>query len=167
MGLKYVNGPLTASVAQIKQDDQVSKTGYYSGTQTALVQPKATSATILGVNYKIDSTTLYYGMNTGDRLAVKSSSDGAKVESKGSRFAIKQTMGQIDLIASQTTQETTGAAADAKAKVTGLTGMYNLSKTSAVYLNYETYKTNLAPAAATATSTGDRKTVAIGMRKSF
>jgi predicted porin len=135
-GLKYVNGPLTASVAQIKQDDQVNKTGYFSGANTTAAQPKATSATILGVNYKLGNTTLYYGMNTGDRLAVKSSSDGTNVESKGSRFAVKQTMGQIDLMATQTTQETTGAVSNAKAKVTGLTGMYNLSKTSAVYLNY-------------------------------
>jgi len=166
-GLKYVNGPLTASVAQIKQDAQVNKTGYYSGTQAAAAQQVATSATIFGVNYKLGNTTLYYGMNTGDRLAAVSSSDGKAVESKGNRVAIKQTMGQIDLIAQQTTQETTGASADAKAKVTGLAGIYNLSKTSAAYVIYQKYDSGLAYATGYALTSGDLKTVSVGLRKSF
>jgi hypothetical protein len=166
-GLKYVNGPLTASVAQIKQDDQVNKTGYYSGDQGAAAQPKATSATIYGINYMVGNTTLYVGGNSGDRLAVKSSSAGDKVESKGTRFAIKQKIGQFDLIAQQTTQETTGASADYKAKVTGLRADYNLSKTAAAYIGYAKIKTGADYAASAALATGDLKTVAIGMRKSF
>jgi predicted porin len=166
-GLKYVNGPLTASVAQIKQAEMTNTAGYYAGTGK---DNKATSATIFGVNYKIDNTTVYYGMNTGDRLAAKGGStwSNAVVESKGTRVAIKQTIGQYDVIAQQTTQETTGlGATDAKAKVTGLTGMYNLSKTSAAYIAYQKYDSGLAYSAASGTTTGDLKTVSIGMRKSF
>jgi hypothetical protein len=166
-GLKYSAGPLNASVGQIKQDAQVNKVGYYSGDQAAAAQQVATSATIYAINYKIDNTTLYIGGNSGDRLAAKSSSAGAKVESKGTRYAIKQTIGQIDLIAQQTTQDTTGASADTKAKVTGLRADYNLSKTSAVYMGYAKINTGTAYAASAALASGDLKIVSIGMRKSF
>ncbi len=171
IGLKYVNGPLTVSMANIKQEAQLNRTGYYSGNLSAAAGAKATSANVFGVNYKIGNTTLYAGMNSGDRLAVKSSTDGSAVESKGTRYAIKHTIGQIDLIAQQTTQETTGASADAKAKLTGLRADYNFSKTTATYIGYENWKTGLAAAAgtagATAGATGDRKIVSIGLRKSF
>jgi predicted porin len=167
LGLKYVNGPLTTSIAQIKQDDQVNKTGYYSGTQIAAVQPKATSATIFGVSYAINNTTLYFGANSGDRLAVKSSTAGDAVESKGNRIAIKQTIGQIDLIAQKTTQKTTGASTDYKAKVTGLRADYNFSKTAAAYLGYAKVDTGAAYSTTAALSTGDLKIVSIGLRKSF
>jgi predicted porin len=166
-GLKYAAGPLTASVGQIKQDAQVNKTGYYSGDQAAAAQQVATSATIYAINYKIGDTTLYIGGNSGDRLAAKSSSAGAKVESKGTRLAIKQTIGQFDLIAQQTTQDTTGASADTKAKVTGLRADYNLSKTAAAYIGYAKITTGTPYVTTAALASGDLKTVAIGMRKSF
>ncbi len=175
LGLKYANGPLSATVASIKQDDQVNKTGYYSGANTnAAAQPKATSATVWGVSYALPTnTTLYVGGNTGDRLAVVSASDGSAVKSKGSRIAVKQTVGKFDLMAQYTTQETTGATAtgDAKAKVTGATALYNLSKTAATYIAYEKWDTGLAATAGTGGAfgpvTGDRKIVSIGLRKSF
>jgi predicted porin len=177
LGLKYANGPFAATIASIKQAAQVNKTGWYSGAQAnagaPADEPAKTSATVFGASYAIANTTLYYGYNTGDRLAPVASTDGAAVKSKGSRIAVKQTMGKFDLMAQYTTQETTGATAtgDAKAKVTGVTALYNLSKTAATYVAYEKWDTGLAATAGTggafAPVTGDRKIVSIGLRKSF
>jgi predicted porin len=172
--LKYSNGPLKVSLTGIMQDAQSNKTGYYSGAQAAAAVPEKTSNTLLAANYKIGNTTLYAGMNTGDRLAAQSSASGLAVESKGQRFAIKHTMGKIDLYASQTTQEVKGtasAATDVKSTVNGFGADYNFSKTTAVYGRYEEWKTGMAAAAgtagATAGATGDRTTVSVGLRKSF
>jgi predicted porin len=170
IALKYNNGPLNVSVANIKQAAMANKTGWYSGAQAAAVQAKETSATIAAVNYKIANTTLYAGYNSGDRLAVKSATDGSAAQSKGTRFAVKQTIGQFDLIAQQTKQKVSGVdtANDVTSKVTGLRADYNLSKTAAVYAGYEKFDTAKAYADVTApTSTGDRKIVSIGLRKSF
>ncbi len=165
VGLKYVNGPLTVSLVNIAQDAQINKTGFFGGGNTYL--NAKTSANVFGANYKIANTTLYAGMNSGDRLAA-SATDGAAVNSKGTRYAIKQTIGQIDLIAQQTTQE----ASNVKAKVTGARADYNFSKTTAAYVGYEKWDTGAVAAAGSATAptaatTGDRKIVSIGLRKSF
>jgi len=178
IALKYVNGPLTVSYVNIKQEKQLNRTGYYSGVLAAAAAAAETSANVLGVNYNIGNTTVYAGMNSGDRLAQKASGDGSAVQSKGTRYAIKQKIGQIDLIAQYTTQETTGMAAagvtstgNAKATVTGLRADYNLSKTTATYVGYEEWKTGATAAAGTAGAlagiSGDRKIVSIGLRKSF
>jgi hypothetical protein len=54
-----------------------------------------------------------------------------------------------------------------KAKVLGLRGQYNLSKTAAVYAGYEKYSTGADYAATALTTTGDRSIVSMGLRKSF
>jgi predicted porin len=162
IGLKYVNGPLTASFVNIKQNAQVNKVGYYSGAGALL----ATSANILGANYMLGNTTVYVGYNSGNKLA---STATATPDSKGMRLAIKQTMGQYDLIAQKTTQETSGdatAANNVQATITGFRGVYNLSKTAATYIGYEKYDTKLATSTDALTG-GDRKIVSIGLRKSF
>jgi predicted porin len=162
IGLKYNNGPLNASLVNIKQDAQNNKTGFFSGAGALL----ATSATILGANYKMDNTTLYFGYNSGNKLA---STATATPNAKGMRLAIKQTIGQYDLIAQQTSQETSGdatAANNVKATITGLRGVYNLSKTASTYIGYEKYDTKLATSTDALTG-GDRKIVSIGLRKSF
>jgi predicted porin len=169
--LKYSNGPLNVSLTSIMQDPQSNTAGYYSGTGKNSLK---TSATLLAANYTIGTTTLYAGMNTGDRLAAVggTSWSSATVESKGQRFAIKHTMGKIDLIAQQTTQTVKGvsAAVDVKSTVNGLRADYNFSKTTAVYAGYEEWKTGQVAAAATGgatASTGDRTTVSVGLRKAF
>ena len=162
IGLKYNNGPMNVSLVNIKQDAQVNKTGFYSGAGALL----ATSATILGANYNMGATTLYVGYNTGNKLA---STAAVAPDSKGTRLAIKQTIGQYDLIAQQTAQTTSGdtnALNNVKATVTGLRGVYNLSKTAATYIGYEKFDTKL-PTSTDAFSGGDRKIVSIGLRKSF
>lgn len=176
LALKYSNGPLKVSLTGIMQAAQVNATGFFGGAQLApAAVADKTSATLLAANYTIGTTTLYAGMNTGDRLAQAGTASGAAVKSKGNRVAIKHTMGKIDLIAQQTTQETTGVAAagatspgDGKAKVTGLGADYNFSKTTAVYGRYEEWKTGIAAGAgALSGATGDRTTLSVGLRKSF
>jgi predicted porin len=170
--LKYSNGPLKVSLTSIMQAAQKNKTGYYAGGFGAAgTEPEKTSNTLLAANYTIGTTTLYAGMNTGDRLAVQSTTSGLAVESKGQRLAIKHTMGKIDLIASQTTQEVKGtgnAATDVKSTVNGFGADYNFSKTTATYFRYEEWKTGMAATTgATAGATGTRNTASIGLRKSF
>jgi predicted porin len=178
LALKYSDGPLKVSLTNIMQGDQVYKTGYYSGANAAGAEPRKTSATLLAANYTIGTTTLYAGLNTGDRLAVAGAADGTAVKSEGSRVAIKHTMGKIDLIGSYTKQNTTGvtaaaatSAGDGKASVLGLGADYNFSKTTAVYGRYEEWKTGIDATAGTggalAGLTGTRNTLSVGLRKSF
>jgi predicted porin len=75
-------------------------------------------------------------------------------------MAIKQTIGSFD-VALQSTKVKLDTV---EAKVTGARADYNLSKTAAVYVGYEKWDTG---AAASSSSTGDRKITAIGLRKSF
>ena len=175
IGLKYANGPLNVSIASIKQAEQTTnKTGWYSG---ALTQALAeTSATVWAASYALPTnTTVYIGGNSGDRLASVASTVGAAVKSKGNRVAVKQTVGQWDLIAQHTTQTAAGIdaatgkydQADVKAKITGATALYNLSKTAATYVAYEKFDTGMTYATAVAGATGDRKIVSIGLRKQF
>ncbi len=153
-GLSYAAGPLNVAFANIGQAKSDNKVGFYSGAAAVLVK---TSANVLAANYSLGSTTVYALVNKGDALA----STTAVVATKGSRVAVKQTMGAIDLMAQYTQQETNGV----KAKVTGLRADYNLSKTAAVYAGYEKWDTGAAYSSNT--TTGDRKIASVGLRKSF
>jgi hypothetical protein len=174
----------------ISQGLQVNSTGYYrTGSSTAGLK---TSANFITAQYAMGNTTFYIGVNDGNRLAPIGSASGTattEVNSKGNRFAIKQVIGQIDLMATLTTQEALGITAVTyaaptsstsattaaaqyttsvlKAKVLGLRGQYNLSKTAAVYAGYEKYSTGADYAATALTTTGDRSIVSMGLRKSF
>jgi predicted porin len=168
-GLKYANGPLNAVVVQIKQAARTNELGWY-GNQNATGEADATSATVFGANYNLGNTTLYVGYNTGNRLAAKGTNaswNAAAVDSKGYRYAVKQTMGKVDVMAQYSTQETTNAAANAKGVVKGLRADYNFSKTTAAYAGYEAWDTGFAANANSTTGKGDRKIVSIGMRKAF
>ena len=186
-GLKYANGPLTVMYTNISQGLQVNSTGYYTnGSSTAGAK---TSANFITAQYAMGDTTFYVGMNDGHRLAPLGSAGTATdtVDSKGKRYAIKQVVGAVDLMATLTTQEALGvtsvtnntaanSAATAaaqyttsvlKAKVLGLRAQYNLSKTSAVYAGYEKYSTGAAYDTTALTTTGDRTIASVGLRKSF
>jgi predicted porin len=168
-GLKYANGPLNATLVQIKQAKRANELGWY-GNQNATGAADATSATVFGANYKIADTTLYVGYNTGNRLAAKGTNgtwNAAAVDSRGYRYAVKQTIGKFDVMAQYSTQETTNAAANAKGVVKGLRADYNFSKTTAAYAGYESWDTGFAANANSTTGKGDRKIVSIGLRKSF
>jgi predicted porin len=182
LGLRYDNGPLSVSYANIVQADQINATGFYANASNS--KAVKTSANLLNASYNLGATTLYAGWNNGDRLGVIGSASATattNVPSKGSRFGIKHTMGNIDLIAQQTIQQalgvtgisstTAGAAGYStdtlKAKVTGFRADYNMSKTAAVYVGYEKYDTGAAYAASALTSTGDRSLTSIGLKKQF
>jgi Gram-negative porin len=159
IGLKYSNGPLNAVFAQVKQGAQTNSTGWYAASSagaTAAVNHLATTGRIWGANYKLGDTTVYLGGTSGD---AHTSTTAIKV-AKGSRMAIKHTVGNVDLIAQSTKQKLDTV----EAKVTGARVDYNLSKTAAAYIGYEKWDTG---AAASSSSTGDRKITSIGLRKSF
>ena len=170
-GLRYSNGPVVVSYANVAQAEQKNPAGWYSGTAyTAAKTLQKTSVDMLNGSYALGDTTLYAGWNKGDRLAAFSSSNGDAVKTKGTRYAVKQTIGQIDLMASITNQTassagTYNAQTYLKAKATGARADYNFSKTSAAYVGYDKYSTG-TPYVNTLTS-GDRKIVSIGLRKSF
>ena len=83
------------------------------------------------------------------------------------RYAAKYDAGVFALTGQLTTQrETTGAGVVTDRKVNGLRADYPLSKTSKVYAGYEYWNTGKV-AAATDTTTGDRKITSIGLQKSF
>jgi len=183
-GFKYANGPLTVMFTNISQGLQLNATGYYAGSSNS--KAAKTSANFITAQYAMGNTTFYAGMNDGQRLApIGSAGDTPTLEvnSKGNRYAIKQVIGQIDLMATLTTQEalavtaiasgtpaTTAAAystAVLKAKVLGLRGQYNLSKTTAVYAGYEKYSTGAEYNTTALTTTGDRTIASMGLRKSF
>jgi predicted porin len=155
-GLSYANGPLNIAFVNVAQDEQTNNGTSAAAAAKTIVGAK-TSVNALYANYNFGNTTVYAGMNTGDAKAAVATAS----ESKGSRFAIKQTMGKIDLIAQQTKQKTTtsaGAATDVT--VTGARADYNFSKTAATYLGYEKYDNGAATA-------NNRTIVAVGIRKSF
>ncbi len=165
--MRYAAGPLTVSYAYVAQDDQANPAGWYSGTALALSK---TSVNMLNASFVMGGTTLSAGWNKGDRLAGFSSSDGTAVATDGYRVGVKHTIGAIDLMASYTQQTgnsagTTSARTDVKAKVTGLRADYNLSKTAATYVGYENWDSGTAYA--NSLTTGTRKIVSMGLRKSF
>ncbi len=183
-GLRYANGPLTVSYANITQAAQTNATGWYAGGSNTA--GKKTSASVVDASYNLGTTTLYAGWNTGDRLAplgaaTLTAADTTKtVESKGSRFAIKQNFGTVDVMAQYTRQEALGVTgvstsggtttvdtALLKATVLGLRADYNLSKTAAIYAGYEKFDSGAAYAASAFGSTGTRTITSVGLKKSF
>ena len=180
-GLKYANGPLTVMYTNISQGLQVNSTGWYAtGSNT---KASKTSANFITAQYAMGNTTFYVGMNDGQRLAPLGSAGTATdtVDSKGKRYAVKQVIGQTDLMATLTTQEALGVISSVagtagtgayttsvlKAKVLGFRAQYNLSKTAAVYAGYEKYSTGAAYDTTALTTTGDRTIASMGLRKSF
>jgi len=168
IGLNYSNGPLNAAVTNISTAYQDNVTGWYGATFGSTVVTSAaalaTKATIGGLNYNLGNTTLYVGMGSGGSRATST----AATKSDYSRFAVKHSMGPVDLIAQYTRQANTTVSTGAKvqANVQGMRADYNLSKTSAVYFGYEKFDTGTV-AATTNTTSGTRTITSVGLRKSF
>ncbi len=171
IGASFTNGPLNLNVVQRRAPaaSYADTTGYAvrgtngavwfpGGAQTATAYGEATW-TSLGANYKFGNTTVYAGTNNGDTVNATLALNALKT--KGTRLAVKHTMGSIDLIG-QTASQTTTSAAGAETKQTfqGIRADYNLSKTAATYIGYEKYDNGAATA-------NDRKIVSLGLRKSF
>jgi len=152
IGLRYAAGPLTLAYANVAQGEQTNATGWYSST--TLVNAKSTSANVYSASYTMGATTLHAGMNDGNRLAA--GTGGVAVDSKGSNVSITHNIGAIGLMAGMRSQKV-GAV---ESKVTGLRADYNLSKTAALYIGYESYDNGAATA-------NETTATAIGLRKSF
>ncbi len=157
-GLRYDNGPVAVSFASVKTEPQDNKGGWYA--QGSSVQGTAkTSVNMINGSYNLGATTLYAGWNDGDQTTAGSTA----TKTKGNRYAIKHTVGTVDLMASVTNQ--TSGTSDTKAKVTGFRADYNLSKTAALYVGYEKWDTGTAYNASA--TTGDRTITSAGLKKQF
>jgi len=165
VGLKYVNGPLTISAVQVMQAYQTNRTGWYavdaagSGTLGSL----ATRANLFAANYKFGNTQFYVGAGTGSANTSTTSLTSVNM----SRWAIKHSIGALDIIPQYTRVKTTTAAGvTTLPTVTGLKLDYNMSKTTVAYLGYENFNTGSA-LATTGTTSGTRSITSVGLRKSF
>jgi len=165
VGFKYVNGPLTISAAQIMQAYQTNRPTWYgvdaagSGTYNYL----ATRSNIFAANYKFGNTQFYVGAGTGSSNASTTSLTAVNM----SRWAIKHSMGALDIIPQYTRVKTTTAAGvTTLPTVTGIKLDYNMSKTTVPYVGYENFNTG-STLATTGTTSGTRSITSVGLRKSF
>ena len=161
LGLTYANGPLTVAFVNIQNGEL--KNGATNGAG-ATANSKKSTANVLGANYVLGNTTLYAAYMTGDSKIASGSINVKPIAGKGYRLAAKHTIGQIDLMASyqefKINNEFLAAgvtSAQNKDAVTGLRADYNLSKTSAVYIGYESWNTFGDKNTRTATSVGIKK----------
>jgi predicted porin len=167
VGLKYVNGPLTISAVQVMQAYQTYRTGWYgvdsdqAGTNT--LGSLATRSNLFAANYKFGNTQIYVGAGTGSSNASTTSLTSVNM----SRWAIKHSIGALDIIPQYTRVKTTTAAGvTTLPTVTGLKLDYNMSKTTVAYFGYENHNTGSA-LATTGTTSGTRSITSVGLRKSF
>ena len=168
VALKYSNGPLNIMVANVTTAYQTYQLGWYAASQvatdTTALNSLGTKGNLAGVNYNLGNTTLYAGFGSGGSRATTS----AATKSDLSRYAIKHSMGQIDLIAQMTSVADTTVSSGSKVtqKVQGFRADYNLSKTAIAYLGYEKLDTGTVASTANTTS-GTRTLTSVGLRKSF
>jgi predicted porin len=169
IGLKYSNGPLNVSFFNQSQSTATNYVGWYgtSDTSSAAVYYGATKYNFASANYKFGDTTVYAGAGTGQEVMTYAAA-GSLYSTKTSRFALKHTIGNLDLMATQTKLLRTvqSGTTTLNENITGFQALYNLSKTSAAYLGYEKYDTGTVASTANTTS-GTRNITSIGLRKSF
>jgi len=169
IGLKYSNGPLNVSFFNQSQSTATNYVGWYgtSDTSSAAVNYGATKYNFASANYKFGDTTVYGGAGTGQEVMTYAAA-GSLYSTKASRYALKHTIGNLDLMATQTKLLRTlqSGTTTLNENITGFQALYNLSKTSAAYLGYEKYDTGTVASTANTTS-GTRNITSIGLRKSF
>jgi len=149
LGLSYSAGNLNVVYANLQQAKQTNTNGYYGVAGGNYV---ATNANVLGVNYKFGNLTAYAGMGSGTQVTAASS----EVTQSQSRYALKYSAGKVDLIGQYTQVEASGQTQ----KFTGARADYNLSKTAAAYIGYESYDSG-------STAANQLNIVSVGLRKSF
>jgi len=169
IGLKYSNGPLNVSLFNQSQSTATNYVGFYgtSDTSSAAVNYGATKYNFASANYKFGNTTVYAGAGSGQEVMTYAAA-GSLYNTKSTRYALKHTIGNLDLMATQTKLLRTlqSGTTTLNENVTGFQALYNLSKTSAAYLGYEKYDTGTIASSANTTS-GTRNITSIGLRKSF
>jgi predicted porin len=172
IGLKYSNGPLNITFANLKAGAQ-EQAATVAPTGIDNTQAK-TSFNSLGANYTIGDTTLYAGWNKGDTMGSAAAATGvvdvaaqtAGMKTKGTRVGAKYVTGAYTFIVSSAKQEIADQAAATSyttRKVTGLRAENALSKRTSVYVAYESYNSGKTAT----TDIGTVKTTAIGLRTSF
>jgi len=147
IGVNYSKGNLNVSYANVQQGAQTNATGYYAVGTASLV---ATNANVFGANYKFGNLTAYAGAGNGTKFTGAASA----VTQSNSRYALKFSMGNADLIGQYTQTESAGVTG----KVTGLRADYIMSKTAAAYIGSESYDSG---------SNTNMNIVSVGLRKSF
>ena len=158
IGLNYANGPLTVAYVNLRA-------GEFTNAATTTISTDATAKqtlNVLGANYVLASTgtTLYAGLMNGGISKASGAVTTDVTKAKATRFAVKQEVNaQVDVIASYQTAKPDVNPNDVKDTVKGLRGDYKLSKTSMVYVGYESWLNS--------TDNTTRKSTAIGIRKSF
>jgi len=169
IALKYSNGPLNLMAVNIRGSAMTNVAGYYSYTNEGSVTSAvaATNYNTVAANYSIGNTTIYSQMGTGGSINAPKVAASLSTD-KLSRYAVKHTMGAVDLSVAYT--KVVVSAADSTTTtphtLTGFNGTYNLSKTSAVYLGYEKYDSGTV-GVVTNTTSGQRTITSLGLRKSF
>jgi len=172
VAFKYANGPVNLMAVNVRGAAAANVYNYYSYTSasSAAVTTSAIGATnynYVAANYNLGNTTVYAGMGSGGSInQVKTAATLAS--DKSSKYAVKHSMGPIDLTYSYTKVQTAtlGTTGTINQTLTGFNGTYNLSKTAAAYLGYEKYDSGAASNATSATD-GIRNITSLGLRKSF
>jgi len=153
-GLTYSNGPLNLAYANIAQAKQNNITGFYTPTSSSY-PAAATNTNIFSGSYNVGSLTGYATIVNGNGLAATTTA----LTVNGFRGALKVNMGKVDLIG-QYTEMKVNNGVETISKVTGARVDYNLSKTAAAYLGYESADTGAA-------SANQLNIMSLGVRKSF
>ena len=183
LGLAYDNGPLKASMINIKTASASGSTAAGTVTpisySTTATNPSTTS-TLITAQYTMGDASFHFGTNKGETLGIDSATSGlyfapalaAGLATNGKRMGVKYTMGTMDFIAQQGSQKietTTTSDTYVTRKVTGLRAVSNLSKNTAVYVGYEKYNsgTNLASTAASNMDGGTYTLTSVGIKKAF
>jgi len=151
LAANYSKGNLNVSFTNVQQASQTNALGYY---QQGTTNVGSTNANVLAANYKFGNLTAYAGMGSG-RIITPVAATSETTQSQ-SRYALKYNAGNIDLIGQYTQTESHGTTA----KYTGARIDYNLSKTAAAYLGYESYDSG-------STSNNQLNLMSVGLRKSF
>jgi len=169
VALRYSNGPLNLIAVNIRGAAMANATGYYSVTSNAAIvnAVAATNYNTVAANYNLGNTTIYTQMGSGGSINAPTAA-AALASDKLSRYAVKHTMGAVDMSVVYTKVMTSalGTSGTINQIATGFNGTYNLSKTSAVYLGYEKYDSGTV-GVTTNTSSGTRTITSLGLRKSF
>jgi predicted porin len=161
LGLNYVNGPLTAAYVNLRAGEfangGAAGAGNGGGTNTA-----KQTLNVLGANYALvnTGTTLYAAYLKGGLNTASGAVTTDVTKAKGTRLAIKQAVNaNVDVMASYQSGKPDVNPSDVKDVVKGLRADYKLSKTSMVYVGYESWLNS--------TDSTTRKSTAIGIRKAF
>ena len=156
LGLNYANGPLAASYSTLAQDS----VDVGSGTTESKVNT-------LGANYAINNAAKVFFLNQ----TVKTTTGTVATDTKYNALSATYTMGNTVLMASTgSLKQDGGTNAGKKSTITGLGADYNLSKTTALYVRYESIKDEAKMITAAPTIDGSdtkRTRSALGLRVTF